>query len=70
MNHVLVRSTNLRSVAYDEESHVLEIIFLNGGAYRYTGVPKARYDGLLSATSKGMYFDRFIKPIYAYRKVR
>ncbi len=69
MNRISVSSSNLRSVGYDPASSILEVEFRHGGVYQYFEVPEARYDGLMSAYSKGGYFDTFIKNGgYAYRQ--
>jgi hypothetical protein len=70
MNRAPVSSSNLKSVGYDEASSTLEVEFLHGGIYQYSGVPETRYSSLMSAPSKGEYFDANIKKAgYSYRKV-
>lgn len=70
MNRVSVTSTNLRSVGYDAATQTLEIEFKDSGIYQYTGVPPHRHTGLMSAASKGEYFDAHIKKGgYRYRKI-
>ena len=71
MNRIPVSSANLRSVGYDAASSTLEVEFQHGGIYQYFDVPEARYAGLMSAYSKGSYFDTFIKSGgYAYRHIQ
>ena len=66
-----VSSSNLKSVGYDPISRTLEIEFLNDGIYQYFGVPESVYQGLISASSHGQYFDSHIKKGgYSYRKIR
>lgn len=66
-----VSSSNLESVGYDPATKTLEIAFLNGGIYQYSGVPGSVYQGLMSASSHGQYFDQYIKKGgYPYRKIR
>jgi len=55
------RSSNLRSVGYNEESQTLEIEFKNKRVYQYKGVPKAIYISLMNVTSHGKYFHKFVK---------
>jgi hypothetical protein len=70
MDRIPVSSSNLASVGYDPATQTLEVEFLNGGIYNYSGVPSSVYSGLMSATSHGTYFDRNIKKAgYNYRKV-
>ena len=61
MNRTPVSSSNLKSIGYDLASNTLEVEFLHGGIYQYFNVPKARFDGLMSASSHGEYFDANIK---------
>jgi hypothetical protein len=66
-----VNSSNLKSVGYDPPRQTLEIEFLNGGLYEYYNVPERIYNGLMSASSHGSYFDQFIKKGgYRFRKLR
>lgn len=69
MDRILVSSSDLASVGYDENSHILEIEFLRGGIYQYSGVPKNIYEGLMSASSKGKYFHRYIRDNYSTVKL-
>jgi KTSC domain len=70
MNRTPVSSSNLASVGYDSSSQVLEIEFLHGGIYRYSGVPSSVFSGLMAASSHGSYFDQHIKKAgYSYSKV-
>lgn len=56
-----VTSSDLSSVGYDYDNAILHVQFLKGGLYEYTGVPSDIYEGLISAGSKGQYFNTFIK---------
>lgn len=70
MNRTPVSSSSLKSVGYDEASSTLEVEFGHGGIYEYSNVPESRYSGLMSAASKGEYFDEYIKKGgYGYRKI-
>ena len=65
-----VKSTNIRSIGYEHESNTLEIEFHSGGIYQYFNVPQASYNGLMSASSRGSYFHKYIKDNYKWTKVR
>jgi len=70
MDRIYVESRMLLSVGYDRETSTLEVEFRGGGVYQYFGVPETVYDGLLSAGSKGGYFDDNIKKAgYPYARV-
>jgi hypothetical protein len=64
-----VSSSNVRSVGYDAEAQVLEVEFVSGGVYQYSGVPASVYSSLMSAASKGSYLASHIKNRYPTRKV-
>ena len=71
MQRQFVSSSNLRSVGYDQDSSTLEIEFNSGGIYQYLNVPAYIYSGLLTASSKGTYFDAHIKKgPFRFRKIR
>ena len=68
-----VKSSNLRSVGYDEKDKVLEIEFHSGHIYQYSNVELSRYEALIADQSHGKYFDRNIKkkPItYPYVRIK
>lgn len=65
-----VSSSNLSAVGYDDVSGTLTIEFNDGGLYEYHNVPQAIYEGLMSSTSKGQYFHRFIRDSYDTNKIR
>jgi hypothetical protein len=65
-----VQSSALRSVGYDAGSQTLAITFVSGSTYEYSGVPRSVYEGLLSAPSKGSYFNTHVKGQYSYRRTR
>ena len=71
MERKRVSSSNLASVGYDPETKTLEIEFLNGGLYQYFNVPESIYNGLMAASSRGSYFDQYVKKGgYRYKKIR
>ncbi len=71
MNRVPVSSSNLASVGYDAESKTLEIEFQSGSIYQYFAVPEKIFSGLMSAASRGRYFDAYIKKGgFAFKQVK
>lgn len=64
-----VDSRAVRSVGYDEERHELEVEFAAGGVYRYSLVPRRRYEELLAAPSIGAYVATQIKPHHPVTEV-
>jgi len=66
-----VTSSNLASVGYDSTGSTLEIEFHSGAIYQYFEVSPTVYDGLMSASSHGEYFDAHIKKAgYRYNRVK
>jgi hypothetical protein len=70
MEMIPVQSSNLSAVGYDGNNQILRISFNNGSLYEYTGVPESIYTGLLAASSKGSYFDQYVKKAgYSYSRI-
>ncbi len=69
MTREAVISTELRSVGYDQETLTLEVEFHRGGTYRYLGVKSSMHAALMAASSKGRYFNTYIKDVYSYERV-
>jgi len=64
-----VSSSNIRSIGYDSESKTLEIEFLSGGVYQYFDVPESIYNELMSASSHGSFFHRYIRDQYRWANI-
>ncbi|MCU1273028.1 MAG: hypothetical protein JWO48_459 [Bryobacterales bacterium] len=70
MNRVAVASTTLASVSYFPDRQLLELEFRNGAVYQYFDVSLNDYRQLLTADSKGTYFNSHIRNCFPYRQVR
>lgn len=64
-----VASSAIDRVGYDEEDSSLEIEFQHGGVYEYFDVPEEVYRELLTAGSRGRYFQNEIRGAYDYRRL-
>ena len=69
MTRQLIVSTALKSIGYDAVARVLEVELQSGPIYRYFDVPLSVYDALMSAPSKGRYFDDNVQGKYEYRRI-
>ncbi|WP_456830988.1 KTSC domain-containing protein [Deinococcus sp. UYEF24] len=69
MQRIPIQSSNLRSIGYDPRTYTLEVEFLNGGLYQYSGVPPHIHAALMSARSHGSYFSHVIKTGYPCHKL-
>ncbi|MEW5852485.1 MAG: KTSC domain-containing protein [Myxococcota bacterium] len=61
-----LRSSLVHSVAYDADTHVLEIELSGRRLYRFFAVPRDVYEGLLRAESKVTFFNREIRPKFPF----
>jgi hypothetical protein len=56
-----LQSSTIERILFDEPARELTIRFRDGGSYVYSGVPRAVYEALRTASSAGAYFNRCIK---------
>lgn len=64
MDMIRVASSAISAVGYDPVAMRMKVRFTSGGTYTYCRVPQHIFDGLMSAGSKGAYFDRYIRDRY------
>jgi hypothetical protein len=69
MRVATVESTTLATVAYDEARKLLQLEFCSRAVNLYFGVPAAVHHALLSAPSKGRYFNQSIRGRFPYRPI-
>jgi hypothetical protein len=69
MRVVVVESGTLATVGYEAIGGLLQLEFRNGAVYQYFGVPAAVHQTLLSAGSKGNFFNRSIRGRFRYSQV-
>lgn len=68
MGLVAVNSSSIAGVGYTASSGELEVEFHNGAVYLYAVVPQAVFDALMSAESKGRFFNAHIRDVYPCTK--
>lgn len=64
-----VVSESIAAIGYDDDAEALEIEFVSGAVYRYSGVPQDVFEDLREAPSKGAFFNRLIKDAYPWEQV-
>lgn len=64
MEMITVCSSAIRAAGYDSASMQMKIQFEQGDTYTFCRVPAHVFDGLISASSKGRYYDRHIRDRY------
>ena len=70
MPPVHLHSTVLEAAAFHHQEALLELAFASGAVYHYFGVPAQTYQDLLSAESKGGYFNHHIRNRFDYAQIR
>jgi len=61
-------STAIEHISYDEAGSELHVKFVGGRTYTYYAVPRSAYEGLRASSSKGTFFNNFIKDRYDFRR--
>ena len=61
-------SSVLKAAAYSTDE-TLKLEFRAGPVYRYFDVPSAIFQNLITATSKGAYFNRNIRNSFRHQRV-
>lgn len=64
MNMVSVSSSAISSVGYNQNTRKMRIVFTSGKGYDFCGVSYRIYAGLISASSKGRYYNEYIRDRY------
>ncbi len=68
IKRIPVASSNIASVGYDKNAHILEIEFHHGAIYQYVDVPERVFEELMSSPAIGAYFMNEIKRKFEYQK--
>ena len=68
MVHVSVTSSSIASAGYCAAARVLEVRFCSGARYRFLEVPAWVHSGLLSACSKGRFFNEAIRGRFPHER--
>ena len=63
-----VKSSNIKSVGYDELTQVLEIEFLTGDVYQYSKVPENTYVALMTAESIGSAVHKLLRGKFEFKR--
>lgn len=64
MQMISVSSSAISAVGYEPSTRQMQIRFKQGRTYTFCRVPQHVFDGLLSAESKGRYYDHHIRDRY------
>ena len=61
-------STAIEHISYDDAASELHVKFVGGRTYTYYAVPKGVYEGFRASSTKGTFFNNFIKNRYDFRR--
>lgn len=64
MEMINVRSKAILAVGYDPNTQMMKIKFIENKTYNFCRVPERIFKGLLSASSKGTYYNDHIRDRY------
>ena len=62
-------STVIRRFDYRPETRELEILFVTGRRYLYSGVPEEEAQRFRGAFAKGVHFNKYIRDRYPCREL-
>ena len=63
-------SSVVAAIRYDANTHTLRVIYVSGSVYDYKQVPEKIYMDMRTASSKGEFLNKTIKPNYEFEKIR
>jgi hypothetical protein len=69
VNWIVVTSSTISRIAYDEARRVLAVEFRNGSRYEYYDLPANVFQEMKMAGSKGQFLAAKIKGLYRYARV-
>ena len=69
MKRQSVKSSNINSIGYDEDTQTLEVEFSSGDVYQYFNVPPKEYQALIRASSHGKYLNQNVKDKYRFKRI-
>lgn len=64
MEMIRVSSSAISAIGYDASTKHMKITFVQGHTYDFCKVPESVFNGLLSARSKGSYYNNHIRDRY------
>jgi len=62
-------SSVIRNYAYDPDTRELRITFVSGRRYVYFDVPPEKFSAFTHAPSRGSFFNREIRDIFAFHEL-
>ena len=63
-------SSVVAAIRYDAPTSTLRVVYVSGSVYDYKKVPENVYKEMKSASSKGEYLNKHVKPNYEFAKIK
>ena len=63
-------SSVVAAIRYDATISRLRVIYVSGSVYDYKQVPEKVYKEMRTASSKGEFLNKHIKPNYEFEKIK
>ena len=63
-------SSVIAAIRYHAPSSTLRVVYVSGSVYDYKNVPEKVYIEMKTASSKGEFLNKHIKPNYAFEKIK
>jgi hypothetical protein len=63
-------SSVVSAIRYDAATSILRVIYVSGSIYDYKKVPEKIYNEMKTASSKGEFLNKNIKPNYEFEKIK
>ena len=63
-------SSVVAAIRYDAHSATLRVVYVSGSVYDYKKVPEKAYIEMKTASSKGEFLNKYIKPNYKFEKIK
>jgi KTSC domain len=63
-------SSVVAAIRYDATTSTLRVIYVSGSVYDYKAVPEKIFKEMKTASSKGEFLNKHIKPNYEFEKIK
>jgi len=63
-------SSVVATIRYDAITSTLRVVYVSGSVYDYKQVPEKIYKDMRTASSKGEFLNKHIKPNYEFEKIK
>jgi len=63
-------SSVVAAIRYNDTTSTLRVVYVSGSIYDYKQVPEKVYKEMRTASSKGEFLNKHIKPNYEFEKIK